>query len=81
MFVFAYVAVGICDAAEYHLKEKDPSAIILDEFVAIPFLFIGLNAYNPNVVELNAWPIYIGGFLLLGFLTYLSLLALPVYRN
>ena len=72
MLVFAYVAAGICDAAEYHLKEKDPSAIILDEFVAIPFLFIGLNAYNPNVVELNAWPIYIGGFLLFRFFDILK---------
>lgn len=72
IIILAYLAAGICEAAENHLMEKDPSAIILDEFVAIPFVFIGLNAYNPNVLELNAWPIYIGGFMLFRFFDILK---------
>lgn len=72
IIVLAYLAAGICDAAENHLLEKDPSSIILDECVAIPFIFIGLNAYNPYVLELNAWPIYIGGFLLFRFFDILK---------
>ncbi|MAV39332.1 MAG: phosphatidylglycerophosphatase A [Puniceicoccaceae bacterium] len=72
LIALAYLAAGICDAAEYHLMEKDPSAIILDECVAVPFVFFGLNAYNPLVLQLSSWPIYIGGFLLFRFFDILK---------
>lgn len=38
--LFAYIAVGICDAAERALGERDPGRIILDEFVAMNFSFL-----------------------------------------
>lgn len=72
MLILAYFAAGISDAAEKHLMQKDPGSIILDEFVAIPFVFFGLNAYNPNVLELNAWPIYLVGFFLFRFFDILK---------
>ena len=47
----------VCDTAEKHMMQKDPSSIILDEFIAVPFIFLGLNAFNPNVLEAGGWPI------------------------
>lgn len=38
--LLAYLAIGLCDAAERHLQMRDPGKIILDEFVAIPFCFL-----------------------------------------
>lgn len=38
--LLAYIAVGICDAAERAFAQKDSPQIILDEFVAIPFCLI-----------------------------------------
>ena len=64
LFVCAYIAMGICDAAEFHMMQKDPSSIILDEFVAVPFIFIGLNGYQGLAADLNGWPVYLGGFIL-----------------
>lgn len=42
----AYAAVGICDAAERHLKMRDPGKIILDEFVAMPFCYIAFQGQS-----------------------------------
>ncbi len=39
----AYAAMGICDAAERHLKMKDPGMIVLDEFIAIPICFMPIS--------------------------------------
>ncbi len=44
--IMAYVAVNICDLAEEYMHTQDPSDIVLDEFVAIPFCFIGVNWEN-----------------------------------
>ncbi len=46
--LLAYLASGICDAAERHLKMRDPGKIILDEFVAVPFCFLPIisNSYS-----------------------------------
>jgi phosphatidylglycerophosphatase A len=39
--VMSYFAVAICGEAEFRLAEKDPGAVILDEFVAMPLVFLG----------------------------------------
>ncbi len=74
-FVFAvllaYLATGICDAAERHLKMRDPGKIILDEFVAMPFCFL---------------PIMSGGYsalgIILGFAVFRFLdIKKPVFIN
>lgn len=74
--IITYLAVAICDAAEKHMMQKDPSAIILDEFVAVPFVFLGLNAFNPNVLEAGGWPIYLTGILLFRFFDILKPLGI-----
>lgn len=37
------LAVVICGGAEKYAGRSDPSEVILDEFVAVPLCFIGLN--------------------------------------
>jgi phosphatidylglycerophosphatase A len=54
------IAILFCGEAEVRLKKVDPGEIILDEFVAIPFCFIGLQPY---LWEGRAWLIVILGFL------------------
>lgn len=40
-----YLACEICTQAELILRKKDPGCIILDEMVAMPLCFIGLQPY------------------------------------
>ena len=41
--ITTYIACVICTRAELLLGKKDPSCVILDEMVAIPFCFLGLQ--------------------------------------
>lgn len=54
-------AVVICGEAEIRLQKVDPGEIILDEFIAIPFCFIGLQTF---LDQGQAWLIILVGFLL-----------------
>ncbi len=53
--LLAYIAVGICDAAERHLNLRDPGMINLDEFVAMPVCF-----FNVFGAQYNIWGLIIG---------------------
>ncbi len=55
------LAVIICGEAEVRLQKVDPGEVILDEFVAIPFCFIGLQTF---LWEGQAWLIILVGFVL-----------------
>ena len=56
-----YLACGICTQAELILQKKDPGCIILDEMVAIPLCFIGLQPYMQHY---PVWWYMLSGFLL-----------------
>lgn len=43
MALMLYLGVAICGEAEIRINHKDPSEIVLDEFVAIPLCFIWLE--------------------------------------
>ena len=60
----AYFAMGICDEAERRLGARDPGMIVLDEFVAIPLVFFGMNGYGGLVAQHGGWPVLLGGFVL-----------------
>lgn len=64
LIVFSYIAMGICEAAETHLMQKDPGSIVIDEFVAVPYIFIGMNGLDGLASQFGGWPIYLAGFLL-----------------
>ncbi|MDR0646985.1 MAG: phosphatidylglycerophosphatase A [Puniceicoccales bacterium] len=57
-----YLACVICDEAEIILRKKDPSCVILDEIVAMPFCFIGLQK------SMQQYPVWL--FMLLGFILF-----------
>ena len=61
--IIYYLSIGICSCAERILNEKDSSYIILDEFIAVPIIFWGLNEGNSLIgYDINL-TIYIIGFL------------------
>lgn len=60
--ITVYVAMAICDAAELHMKVHDPQCVILDEVVAVPVCFIGLQGamqvYPPWMLGLGAFILF-----------------------
>ncbi len=53
-------AVLFCGEAELRLQKVDPGEVVLDEFVAVPFCFIGLQ---PALHAGPAWLAILAGFL------------------
>lgn len=58
----AYFAMGICDAAEKQLGMRDPGMIVLDEFVAMPLVFLGMSGSNGLLIAGGGWPVLLAGF-------------------
>lgn len=56
-------AVAFCDEAERRMNKQDPGEVIIDEVVAMPVCFIGLQ---PVILQLqgNAWVVLVVGFAL-----------------
>ena len=55
------MACSICTQAEIAIGQKDPSCVILDEVVAMPLCFIGLQPYMQHY---PVWRFMLAGFLL-----------------
>ena len=62
MLFILILSLIICDVAEKILKKHDPQEVILDEFVAMPFVFFGVEEYFPK--KLNVAFIMIIGFII-----------------
>ena len=60
-FLSLYLAIAFCGEAEIRMAKKDPGCIILDEFVAIPVCFIGIQSM---VTHYPTWLIMLGGLVL-----------------
>lgn len=73
--VCVYLAIAFCGEAEQRLFKRDPGEVILDEFVAIPVCFIGLQ---PAIASLGgwAWTILLAGFALFRFFDILKPLGI-----
>ena len=56
-----YLAVLICGEAEERLGKHDPPEVVLDEFVAVPLCFTGLQ---PFLWDGRGWAVILAGFLL-----------------
>ena len=56
-----YFACEICTLGENILQKKDPGCIILDEMIAMPFCFIGLQK---SMTIFPVWWYMVAGFLL-----------------
>lgn len=59
--ISVYLAVLFCGEAETRLQKLDPSEVVLDEFVAVPFCFAGLHFF---LWHGQAWLVVLTGFLL-----------------
>ena len=62
--LFTYLAIAFCDNAEQRLQMRDPGMIVLDEFVAMPIVFLGMNGPQGLIVQHGGWPILLAGFVL-----------------
>lgn len=69
LFLSSAFAVAICGEAEIRLGQRDPKIVILDELVAIPLCFLGLQAY---INDGSGWAILLIGFLLFRFFDILK---------
>lgn len=55
--LFAWLSIGICGEAEVRLQKRDPGEIILDEFIAMPLVFLGV----PMATLSMPWiPLFVG---------------------
>ncbi len=79
--LLAYLAVGICDAAERRLQMRDPGMIILDEFVAMPLVFFGMGGYDGLIAAHHSWPVLLGGFALFRVFDILKPLGISRLQN
>lgn len=66
--ILIYLAVGVCEVAERALGKVDPPEIVLDEFVAAPVCFLGVQAAIPAMREAGtAWLLLVVGFAVFRF--------------
>lgn len=79
--LLAYLAVGICDTAEQRLQMRDPGMIVLDEFVAVPLVFLGMGGANGLIAQHGGWPVLLGGFALFRFFDILKPLGISKLQN
>ncbi len=56
-------AVAVCGEAEVRMGKMDPPEVVLDEFVSVPFCFLGLQPFL-NAPEGKAWAVVLAGFVL-----------------
>lgn len=56
-----YLAVAMCGEAEFRLGKRDPGEVVLDEFMAIPFCFLG---WQSLLAVAPPWAIFLAGFAL-----------------
>jgi len=73
----AYFAVAICDRAEIALSQKDPNCIILDEFVAMPLCFLGVNVS----AQPSSWVLMLLAFAFFRFFDILKPLGISKLQN
>ncbi len=75
IFVVAscYFAIGICGEAEKRLKKVDPGEVIIDEVVAIPICFFGLQ---PFMGQSYTWVVFLAVFALFRFFDILKPLGI-----
>lgn len=59
--LLAGLAIGICDEAERRLLQRDPGQIVLDEAVAIPWIFLGMGGLIMDAGGM-AWLWFLAGF-------------------
>ncbi len=61
----SYFAVAMCGEAEFRLGKRDPGEIVLDEFIAMPFCFMGWPLIAVQLPDwASPWAVFVAGFAL-----------------
>lgn len=68
------LSVALCGEAERRLKKRDPGEVILDEAVAIPLCFVGMEPLMAQTG--HVWVYMLSGFLLFRFFDILKPLGI-----
>ena len=76
--LLAAIAIPLCGEAENRLGKRDPSSVILDEFVAMPFVFLGIF---PLAAGQPGWKLLLAGFCLFAFFDILKPLGISRLPN
>jgi phosphatidylglycerophosphatase A len=72
--LFIWLGVLICDEGERRMGKHDPGEMIIDEIVAIPLCFIGLNSLMAQTGGI--WIYMLAGFILFRFFDILKPLGI-----
>jgi phosphatidylglycerophosphatase A len=81
MALLTYLAIGICDAAERRLQMRDPGMIVLDEFIAVPLVFIGMGGSTGLIYQHGGWPVLLAGFVLFRIFDILKPFGISKLQN
>ena len=79
MLFILILSLIVCDIAEKILKKHDPQEVILDEFVAMPFVFFSVEEYFPK--KLNVAFIMIIGFIIFRIFDILKPLGINLLQK
>lgn len=74
------LSVAFCDEAERRMQKQDPGEVIIDEVVAIPVCFIGLQSLIAHLQH-NAWVVLLLGFALFRLFDILKPLGISRLQN
>ena len=75
--ILAFCAIPICGKAEIILGKEDPSEIVLDEFVAQPLVFMGIQWASPvHLFDTRSLLVLVCGFALFRFFDILKPLGI-----
>lgn len=75
--ILAFCAIPICGKAEIILDKEDPNEVVLDEFVAQPLVFIGIQWISPtHLFDTHALLVLACGFALFRFFDILKPLGI-----
>lgn len=80
LLLLLWLSVAFCDEAERRMRKQDPGEVIIDEVVAMPVCFIGLQ---PLIAQLqhNAWVVLLLGFALFRLFDILKPLGISRLQN
>lgn len=78
--ISCYFAAAICGEAEIRMAKRDPGEVILDEFVAVPLCFFGLQGAIAQMGSW-AWVILVAGFGLFRLFDILKPLGIDRLQN
>jgi phosphatidylglycerophosphatase A len=78
--ICVYLAIVICTEAEKHFSKRDPGEIILDEVIAVPFCFIGLEHFLATSCYWM-WTLLFSGFFLFRVFDILKPLGIRALQN